>query len=166
MQEPNGRKPTDSDQVAVKTAEQIVDDIITWTDPEKVQKNLEEMFYAYFLQTECSTEEDRQDIFMTFRILSDALMDMEQLNPRSAANAFTDQEKARIEADRAREKASRLSGGDLHTLKKNLRAMYALACHPKADPETKERLSRTWNALNAELEADIKYLESLRGDDQ
>ena len=69
---------------------------------------------------------------------------------------------ARITVRNGQESASSL-GKNIHTFKENLEEMYVFACgDPKTSNGTKEVLKQTWEALSAELEADIKMQESLQ----
>jgi ribosome recycling factor len=66
------------------TAQQIIDDLIIRDDPANLQEDLQKMFHHYIVHNDDMDQRERQEIYTSFLILSDALGEMEKLNPRKA----------------------------------------------------------------------------------
>ncbi|MCK5136976.1 MAG: hypothetical protein KAR19_14415 [Bacteroidales bacterium] len=83
------------------TPEKNIDEIIIWDDPLNIQRDLRKMLDAFFLYHDDFYDGEKDSVYASFRTLSDALEDMEQLNPRKKNNArLTTQEKAELDASR------------------------------------------------------------------
>ncbi len=81
------------------TPEKIIDELINWKDPLNVQRDLRKMIDAFFLYHDNFADGEKERVYFTFRLLSNALEDMEQLNPRKKNNVrLTDQEEAELDA--------------------------------------------------------------------
>lgn len=68
-------------QDTFKSAEDIISDVVSITDPEVMQEHLRELIDTYLLSTEDSPKE-RDEVYATFSALSDALDAMKLYNPR------------------------------------------------------------------------------------
>jgi len=81
----------------------------------------------------------------------------------AGTDTLSSQEKAKIEADRAREKAMQLKGEDIEFIRLGLKQMYESSIQSTNGKETTPQIfKKKWEALDAELEADIKMKESLQ----
>lgn len=144
------------------TPEKIIDEIIIWDDPLNFQMDLRKMLDAFLLYHDDFADGEKESVYFTFRLLSDALEDMEQLNPRKKNYvSLTDQEKAELDARRAREKAMELQEGNYDSQRKWLKMMYEFAEQGTMVEEWRNGLKNTWLALDASLVADIKSTETL-----
>ncbi len=84
------------------TPQKIIDEIITWDDPLNIQRNLRKMLDAFLLYHDDFADGEKESVYFTFRLLSDVLDKMEQLNPRNKNNVMlTTQEKAELDARRS-----------------------------------------------------------------
>ena len=144
------------------TPEKIIDEIIIWDDPLNFPMDLRKMIDAFFLYHDDFADGEKESVYFTFRLLSDALEDMEQLNPRKKKNVeLTAQEEAELDARRAREKAMELQEGNYDSQRKWLKMMYEFTEQGTMVEEWRNGLKNTWLALDASLVADIKSTETL-----
>ena len=103
-------------------------------------------------------------VLMTIRNIREAHMGKISLPCYpTCTETLSAQEKLELEARRTRERAMKLKGEDLKVLKDSLEEMYNFACiDTKTTKDAKEDFKRTWEALDAELEADMKMTESIK----
>ena len=128
------------------TPEKIIDEIITWDDPLNIQRNLRKMLDAFLLYHDDFADGEKESVYFTFRLLSDVLDKMEQLNPRNKNNVMlTTQEKAELDARRAREKAMDLQDGNYDSLRNWLKMMYEFAEQGTVEEEWRNGLKQTWD---------------------
>jgi hypothetical protein len=64
---------TTQNEEAVLTAEEIIDDIISWTDVQEIKEHLSEMMVAYLMFNEEAEPETKQKIHLTYTLLQDSL---------------------------------------------------------------------------------------------